>query len=199
MLIIADNSVADCAFSAIRANSCGNLQVTGNTCLRSGETAIYAEFTFEGAVITGNIVDGAANGISVVNFNEGGRLAVVHRQPRAQPRDRSAPTPPTRPASASASRWRPTRPSPAMSSRTRRSTACNLGWGPFLRNVTATGNVIRNAGDRHRGQRRRGVGLGRHRRQCHRRRAGAARSSGYRWSDAVTGDLVARRRSASRI
>ena len=36
-------------------------------CSRSGETAIYAEFAFQGAVIGSNIVDGAANGISVVN------------------------------------------------------------------------------------------------------------------------------------
>ena len=45
--------------------------------LNSGETGIYSEFQFEGAVISANVVDGATNGISVVNFNEGGRLATV--------------------------------------------------------------------------------------------------------------------------
>ena len=39
--------------------------------------AIYSEFGFEGAVIADNVVDGAGNGISVTNFNEGGRLASV--------------------------------------------------------------------------------------------------------------------------
>lgn len=75
-VVVSGNIVSDCAFSAIRANSASNIQVSGNTCLRSGETAIYAEFAFQGAVIDGNIVDGAANGISVVNFNEGGRTAI---------------------------------------------------------------------------------------------------------------------------
>ena len=41
------------------------------------EVALYAEFGFEGAVIANNTVDGAAIGVSVTNFNEGGRLAVV--------------------------------------------------------------------------------------------------------------------------
>ena len=43
----------------------------------SGEVALYAEFGFEGAIIADNSVDGAAIGVSVTNFNEGGRLAVV--------------------------------------------------------------------------------------------------------------------------
>ena len=51
--------------------------VIGNSCARAGEVALYAEFAFEGAVIANNIVDDAAMGISVTNFNEGGRLAVV--------------------------------------------------------------------------------------------------------------------------
>ncbi|MEH0071825.1 hypothetical protein V6L77_18445 [Pannonibacter sp. Pt2-lr] len=46
-MIIASNHVSDCAFSAIRANSASNVQISGNTCLRSGETAIYSEFSFE--------------------------------------------------------------------------------------------------------------------------------------------------------
>src|SRR5690606_12330312 len=71
-VIVADNRIADCAFSAIRSNSGSNVQITGNNCARSGETAIYSEFAFEGAIISSNIVDGAANGISIVNFNEGG-------------------------------------------------------------------------------------------------------------------------------
>ncbi|TIR78362.1 MAG: TIGR03808 family TAT-translocated repetitive protein, partial [Mesorhizobium sp.] len=74
-VIISANVVSDCAFSAIRANSSSNLQITGNTCSRSGETGIYSEFSFEGAILSNNLVDGAANGISIVNFNEGGRMA----------------------------------------------------------------------------------------------------------------------------
>ena len=38
--------------------------------------------------ISGNIVDGAANGISIVNFNEGGRACGLLRQSRPQPVER---------------------------------------------------------------------------------------------------------------
>ena len=41
----------------IRANSASNVSVTGNQCFRSGETAIYAEFAFEGALIGDNVID----------------------------------------------------------------------------------------------------------------------------------------------
>jgi uncharacterized secreted repeat protein (TIGR03808 family) len=76
-VMVTGNHISQSAFSAIRANSAANALISNNHCLGSGETAIYAEFAFEGAMIAGNIVDGAANGISVVNFNEGGRLATV--------------------------------------------------------------------------------------------------------------------------
>jgi len=76
-VMVTNNHVSDCAFSAIRANSASNIQIVANQAIRSGETAIYAEFTFEGAVIASNLVDGGTVGISVANFNEGGRLAVV--------------------------------------------------------------------------------------------------------------------------
>jgi len=71
------NRVSDCVFSAIRANSASNILIADNSCERLGEVAIYSEFAFQGAVISGNLVDGASLGISVTNFNEGGRLAVV--------------------------------------------------------------------------------------------------------------------------
>ncbi|MGO8105598.1 TIGR03808 family TAT-translocated repetitive protein, partial [Rhizobium leguminosarum] len=50
---------------------------SSHQCRRSGETAIYVEFAFEGAVVSDNMIDGAANGISIANFDEGGRLASV--------------------------------------------------------------------------------------------------------------------------
>lgn len=76
-VMVTNNHVSDCAFSAIRANSASNIQIVSNQAIRSGETAVYAEFSFEGAVIASNLVDGGTVGISVANFNEGGRLAVV--------------------------------------------------------------------------------------------------------------------------
>ena len=71
------NRVTDCAFSAVRSNAGSNCQIIANSCSRIGEVALYAEFGFEGAIISGNLVEQAAQGISVTNFNNGGRLAIV--------------------------------------------------------------------------------------------------------------------------
>ena len=76
-VLVSGNRITDCAFSAVRGNSASNIQILANNCARLGEVALYAEFGFQGAVIANNIVDTAATGISVTNFNEGGRLAVV--------------------------------------------------------------------------------------------------------------------------
>ena len=69
------NVIRGCAFSGIRDNGGSNAVIHGNNCADLGETAIYVEFDFEGAVIEGNLVDGAAVGISITNFDRGGRLA----------------------------------------------------------------------------------------------------------------------------
>ncbi|MGX5840609.1 TIGR03808 family TAT-translocated repetitive protein [Mesorhizobium sp. ArgA1] len=142
---ITGNIVSDCAFSAIRANSSSNLQVTGNTCSRSGETALYSEFSFEGAIIGNNIVDGAANGISIVNFNEGGRMGVCSNNIV-----RNLSTTGPYPADA---------PGFGVGISVEADTAVSgnvienaplygmqIGWGAYMRNVVATGNIIRNAG-----------------------------------------------------
>jgi uncharacterized secreted repeat protein (TIGR03808 family) len=71
------NRIVNCAFSAVRGNAAANLHVEGNSISDVREVALYAEFGFEGALIANNTVDGAAIGVSVTNFNEGGRLAVV--------------------------------------------------------------------------------------------------------------------------
>ena len=76
-VLVTGNRIADCAYSAIRANAASDVQMVANSCARLGEVALYAEFGFEGALIASNLVDTAASGIAVTNFNEGGRLAVV--------------------------------------------------------------------------------------------------------------------------
>jgi uncharacterized secreted repeat protein (TIGR03808 family) len=142
---VTDNQILRSAFSAIRANSASNAQISGNQCLQSGETGIYAEFAFEGAVVSGNVVDGAANGISVVNFNEGGRLAtvannVVRNLSLKGPYvleeaifgvgiSVEADTAVTGNVVENAPFW-----------------GLALGFGGYLRNVVASGNVVRQAG-----------------------------------------------------
>ena len=70
-------TASKCDYSAVRGNSASNIQITGNSISNVREVALYSEFAFEGAVIANNTVDVAATGVSVCNFNEGGRLAVV--------------------------------------------------------------------------------------------------------------------------
>jgi uncharacterized secreted repeat protein (TIGR03808 family) len=76
-VIVSGNRITDCAYSAVRGNAASNIQIIANNCARLGEVALYAEFGFEGALISGNLVDTTASGISVTNFNRGGRLAIV--------------------------------------------------------------------------------------------------------------------------
>jgi uncharacterized secreted repeat protein (TIGR03808 family) len=71
------NRIRNCDYSAVRGNSASNIQIAGNSVSDVREVALYSEFSFEGAVIANNTVNGAAVGVSVCNFNEGGRIAVV--------------------------------------------------------------------------------------------------------------------------
>jgi uncharacterized secreted repeat protein (TIGR03808 family) len=113
-VIVRGNRIKNCDYSAVRGNSASNIQITGNSVSDVREVALYSEFSFEGAVIANNTVDGAALGVSVCNFNEGGRIAVVQATSSATccRNGRSAPRLTTMPASASMSR--PTVRLPAM-------------------------------------------------------------------------------------
>lgn len=75
-VMVANNRISDCAFSAVRNNAGDHCQITANSISRTGEVAIYSEFGFLGAVISNNLVEDAAFGISITNSKEGGRLAV---------------------------------------------------------------------------------------------------------------------------
>lgn len=187
-VIVANNSVSGCDFSAIRANSASNIQITGNSCLKSGETGIYAEFSFEGAVISANVVAGAANGISIVNFDQGGRMAVCSGN-IVRSLSQTGPYPADAPGfgigisveADTAVTGNVVEDAPLY--------GMKIGWGPFMRNVSATGNVLRETGTGIAVSVVEGTGS-----------AvisdnvidTAARGAiiGYRWSEAVTGDLA---------
>jgi len=139
-VIVRGNHIRNAAFSAIRGNSASNIQIVGNNCSALDEVAIYSEFGFQGAVIADNVVDGAETGISIANFNEGGRLATVHgnivRNLRTQ---------------------RPGEAGNGISVEADTVVSGNViegaplagisaGWGQYLRNVAITGNVVREAG-----------------------------------------------------
>jgi uncharacterized secreted repeat protein (TIGR03808 family) len=141
-VLVAQNRITDCAYSAIRANAASNVQMIANSCARLGEVALCAEFAFEGAVISGNLVDTAAAGISVTNFNEGGRLAVVsnnlirnlfrREQEPADKRGEGISVEADSLVTGNTIEGAPT-------------AGIVLGTGAYLRDVSATGNLVRNA------------------------------------------------------
>lgn len=138
-VIVADNHIADCAFTAVRLNSTNNSQVTGNTCLRSGEVAIFSEFAFSGSVIANNIVDGAATGICITNLDSGGQLAVCSGNIVRNITPASAVNPDTRPIGIYAEA------ETAITGNTVQNVpgiAIVAGNGTFLRNVLIADNVI---------------------------------------------------------
>ncbi|HEV7415399.1 TIGR03808 family TAT-translocated repetitive protein [Tianweitania sediminis] len=142
---VSNNKIADCAFSAIRSNGGSNAVITGNSCLRSGETGLYAEFQFDGAVIGSNLVDGAANGISVVNFNEGGRLATVTGNIVRNLRS-TGPYPSDPPGFGTGIAVEADTVVTGNVVENAPLFGIHLGWGEFMRNVVASNNVIREAG-----------------------------------------------------
>nr|WP_295889227.1 TIGR03808 family TAT-translocated repetitive protein [uncultured Devosia sp.] len=138
-VIIADNHIADCAFTAIRLNATNNSQVSGNTCLRSGEVAIFSEFEFSGSVIANNIIDGAATGISITNLDSGGQLAVCQGNIVRNVTPASAVNPDTIPIGIFAEA------ETAITGNTVQGVpgvAIAAGYGTFLRNVLISGNVV---------------------------------------------------------
>jgi uncharacterized secreted repeat protein (TIGR03808 family) len=140
-VIVRGNHIRNAAFSAIRGNSASNIQIIGNNCAALDETAIYSEFGFEGAVIADNVIDGAENGISVTNFNEGGRLATVRGNIVRNLGTRRANRPPEE-AGVGIGVEADTVVSGNVIERAPRA-GIRAGWGPYLRNVAVSGNVVR--------------------------------------------------------
>lgn len=137
-VIAANNRIVDCATSAIRAVGANNVQITGNNCSRAGIAGIASEAGFEGAMIASNIVDGAATGIAVTNFKQGGRMAVVSgnilRNIAGKGGSETTGVGIAVEADATVS-GNVIEGAPRFGMR--------IGWGPALRDVAATGNVIR--------------------------------------------------------
>ena len=75
-VVVANNRLSDCAFTGVRNNAGSNCVISGNSISRCNEVALYVEFGFQGAVVSNNIIEQAAHGISITNYNDGGRLAV---------------------------------------------------------------------------------------------------------------------------
>lgn len=141
-VLVANNRISDCSYSAVRGNAADDIQIIANSCERLGEVALYAEFGFEGALIANNVVNGAATGISVTNFNEGGRLAVIQgnlirnlvrrEHERDDKRGEGIGVEADAAVTGNTIEGAP-------------SVGIQIGWGKFMRDVAVTGNVIRRA------------------------------------------------------
>jgi len=144
-VIVANNTIRDCAYSAVRANSTTNIQIIGNNIADAHEVAIYSEFSFDGSLIADNVIEGAAIGISLANFNEGGRLAIVRGNLIRNLRDK-------RPEGA-----RDGQGGIGIYAEADTLISANVvenaplaglfaGWGKYLRDVSITGNLVRQSG-----------------------------------------------------
>lgn len=143
-VMVTDNHVSDCAFSAIRGNSASNITISNNQAFRSGETAVYAEFEFEGALITGNIIDGAAIGISVANFDNGGRLSTVSDNIIRRLVNKGPYIPTISSFGFGISVEADTLVTGNLVEGAE-TAALAIGWGPYLRNVIVTENILRDS------------------------------------------------------
>lgn len=144
-VIVQGNRIRNCDYSAVRGNSASNIQITGNSVSQVREVALYSEFAFEGAVIANNTVDGAAVGVSVCNFNEGGRMAVVQGNLiRNLLPKRPIGTAPDDDAGIGIYIEADTTVTGNVIENAP-SFGMIAGWGKYMRDVAITGNVVRNA------------------------------------------------------
>ena len=142
-VLVSGNRITDCAYSAVRGNAASNMQVIANSCARLGEVALYSEFGFEGALIANNVVDGAAAGVAVANFREGGRIAVVQGniirnlfRREQEPVDKRGDGISVEADAVVSGNVVENAPSVGI----------GVGWGRYLRDVVVTQNLVRNAG-----------------------------------------------------
>jgi uncharacterized secreted repeat protein (TIGR03808 family) len=189
-VIVRGNRIRNAAFSAVRGNAASNIQIIGNSCSGLGEVALYSEFEFEGSVIANNTVDGAATGISVTNFDKGGRLSVVQgnliRNLTRNPPDGTE-------ANQGHGTGITVQADTAVTGNVIEnapSVGIEAGWGPYLRDVSVTGNIIRQAGYGITVSVVSGAGAAL---IANNLISGAKRGAivGMEWTKAVTGDLIA--------
>jgi uncharacterized secreted repeat protein (TIGR03808 family) len=144
-VIIEGNTLRDCALTFIRNNSGSGVQIIGNQGKRCGETALYSEFAFEGAIISNNLVEDCAQGANITNLDHGGRLSVFANNVIRNARKGFAP--------------KGKEPVGGMGVHVEAEAAVtgnviegasdigiSLGWSWGMRNLVATGNMVRRTG-----------------------------------------------------
>jgi uncharacterized secreted repeat protein (TIGR03808 family) len=126
----------------VRINSGHDCQVRGNVCTGSGEVAIFAEFAFSGSVIADNVIDGAATGISITNLDHDGHLATCTGNIVRNIAPKSETNPDTRPVGIYAEADTVI---DGNTVDTVPGAGIVAGYGPFVRNVVISDNVVTNS------------------------------------------------------
>lgn len=140
-VIVEGNRISDCAFSGVRNNSGSGVHIVNNSISRMGEVAIYCEFAFAGAVVSGNIIEDTGLGISVTNFDYKGRLATV-----ANNVVRGCKGPGVlKETSGTGIHCEGDAVITGNVVEETRDSGLSLGWGPHSRTLMATGNIVRDA------------------------------------------------------
>ncbi|BCB20611.1 TIGR03808 family TAT-translocated repetitive protein [Bosea sp. ANAM02] len=144
-VIIEGNQLRDCAMTFIRNNSGSGVQMLGNQGRRCGEVGLYSEFAFEGAIIANNLVEDCAAGATMTNLDHGGRIAIcanniIRRVKRAD-------MPYTKdPVGGFGIHVEAEAAVTGNVIEDASDAGISLGWSWGMRNLAATGNVIRKTG-----------------------------------------------------
>jgi uncharacterized secreted repeat protein (TIGR03808 family) len=141
-VIVEGNSFRDCALTFIRNNSGASVQMLGNNGRRCGEVAYYSEFAFEGAIMANNLVEDCAQGFNITNLDHGGRLAVCSGNIIRRARRGLAPKG-KEPIGGSGIHVEAEAVVSGNVIEEASDVGISLGWSWGMRNLNATGNMIR--------------------------------------------------------
>jgi len=144
-VIIEGNQLRDCAMTFIRNNSGSGVQILGNQGRRCGEAALYAEFAFEGTIMANNLVEDCAQGANITNLDHGGRIAVFANNIIRNARRAVAPNG-KQPVGGIGVHVEAEAAVTGNVIENASEIGISLGWSWGMRNLVATGNVVRKAG-----------------------------------------------------
>ncbi|AMJ59205.1 TIGR03808 family TAT-translocated repetitive protein [Bosea sp. PAMC 26642] len=144
-IIIEGNSLRDCALTFIRNNSGSGVQMIGNQGRRCGEVGLYSEFAFEGAIIANNLVEDCAQGANITNLDHGGRLSVFANNIIRNAQKGFAPKG-KEPVGGVGVHVEAEASITGNVIENASETGISLGWSWAMRNLVATGNMVRRTG-----------------------------------------------------
>lgn len=144
-VIIEGNTLRDSALTFIRNNSGSGVQILGNQGRRCGEVGLYSEFAFEGAIIANNLVEDCAQGANITNLDHGGRLSVFANNIIRNAQKGLAPKGKV-PVGGIGVHVEAEAAVTGNVIENASETGISLGWSWGMRNLVATGNMVRKTG-----------------------------------------------------